>query len=451
MSMTTRSGPLTAPQSDFPAPGVHPSTPGHSRAPQRTIAPSLDDEKILVSTILSITNPDADLIDRIQPEDLTGWNAKIWAYAAACRADGQPTTPRAILARAGGDIVLRQNLDTLTGLSWPIARIRDAEHHVRELGRLRRLEDALRGALERLGSSDSYSVALENTHGELGRLDGANPPTEVHDFADAWDRWWDHTTGPITPRAKPIPTPWPAIDTKLAGGLHRGRTYVIGARPGGGKSLAGANIALHAAENDHRAVIFSVEMGEIEITSRIVAAGAEAEYKQITTRTLDDHNRERIAEWGDTYRTMPLHLVDNADIGVEYVASVCRTLKRTHGDLAVVFVDYLQLLRPGALKAPRHEQIGAMSRALKVLAMDLDVAIVIACQLNRGSAGEKRAPRLDDLRESGSIEQDCDVAILLHHPDGQPGDVELIVAKNRTGGTGTITCRWAAYQSRIKP
>ena len=271
------------------------------------------------------------------------------------------------------------------------------------------------------------------------------------DFSQLWDEWLDDLNAPPV-TSKPIPTPWPHLDDKLAGGLHRGRTYVVGGRPGEGKSLAGVNLAVGAAEAGHPAIVFSVEMGRKEVAARVIASGAHADYGQITRRNIDDHYMARVAEWGDTNRSMPLQVVDKADIGVEYVAAVCRTLKRTRG-LDVVFVDYLQLLKPAGSKVPRHEQIGHMSRALKVLAMDLDVAVIIACQLNRNSANEKRPPVLADLRESGSIEQDCDVAILLNHKRADngdhTGDIELVVAKNRTGSTGTITARWAAYQARI--
>lgn len=409
------------------------------------------DETILVCAILSVTNPDPDLLDRIHPEVLSGWRAKIWEYARDLRAEGKAPTPRNILARSGGDVVMRQALEPLRGQSHPSARVLEAERTVVDLAKFRRLQGALTGALERITQAETYSDALEAAHGELGRLEEASQPESVTDFAHLWDEWLEELATPPE-RSEPIPTPWAALDDKLAGGLHRGRTYVIGGRPGQGKSIAGVNIATHAAENGHPALVFSVEMGRTEVRNRVIASGAQAEYGQITKRRIDDHNMAKIAEWGDTNRTMPLLVVDKANIGVEYVTAVCRTIKRTRG-LDVVFVDYLQLLAATGSKAPRHEQIGHMSRALKVLAMDLDVAVVIACQLNRNSANEKRPPALSDLRESGAIEQDCDVAILLHHlfadNGDHTGDVELVVAKNRTGPTCTITARWAAYQARI--
>lgn len=409
------------------------------------------DETILVASMLSVTNQDVELLDRVDPECLSGWRAKIWEIAREIRSEGKNPTPRSILTRTGGDVVMRQAIEPLRGQSWPPARVLEAERTVVDLAKFRRLQGALTGALERMALADTYTDALEAAHGELGRLEQATQPSSVHDFANLYDEWLDDLNAPQL-KSQPIHTPWQALDDRIAGGLHRGRTYVVGGRPGEGKSIAGVNLATHAAELGHPAIVFSVEMGRHEVTSRVIASGARAEYGQITRRNIDDHNMSRIAEWGDTNRTMPLWIVDKGDIGVEYVTAVCRTMKRTHG-LDVVFVDYLQLLKASGSKAPRHEQIGHMSRALKVLAMDLDVAVIIACQLNRNSANEKRPPVLADLRESGAIEQDCDVAILLNHKRADngdhTGDVELVVAKNRTGGTGVVTAGWAAYQARI--
>ncbi|AZS07333.1 DNA helicase [Gordonia phage Dorito] len=409
------------------------------------------DEQILIAAMLSLTNTDDEILDRIAPEVFSGIRAQIWETARQLRAENKATTPRNIQARHPNDGTLRNALTAAAGHTWPVARVREAERTVVELDRFRRLQGALQAGLERMAAAEHYSDALEAAHAELNRLAESTPPASVRNFADVWDTWWDQLNTPTT-RAAAIPTPWHQLNDKLAGGMHRGRTYVVGGRPGEGKSIAGVNMATYAAEHGHQAIVFSVEMGEHEVASRIIASGAQAEYGQITRRQVDDHNLVKIAEWGDQNRSMPLRIVDRADIGVEFVSAVCRSVKRAHG-LDVVFVDYLQLLKPSGSKIPRQQQIADMSRALKVLAMDLQCAVIIACQLNRNSANEKRAPVLADLRESGAIEQDCDVAILLNHKrtdDGDhTGDVELIVAKNRTGSLGAITCRWSAYQARI--
>lgn len=415
-----------------------------------TLLESPEDEQILVGTLISLTNTDTELIDRIDPAHLAGVRATIWETARQLRGENKSATSRAIAAAHHDNQSIRAELQRVAGQSWPAGRIAEAERTVVELGKLRRLQGALTAAQERIGQGSTYATALEAAHSELGRLEEATQ-SGVVDFAQAYTDW-EHDQHTRPARSHPIPTPWEGLDSVLSGGLRRGRTYIVGARPGGGKSIAGVNLATYAAQQLHPSLIFSVEMGKLEVTSRVIAGAAAANYGQMTRRDLDDHNWHRIQGWREENPEIPLGLVDRTDIGVEYVSAVCRARKRSHG-LDVVFVDYLQLLRPGGGKESRERQIAEMSRALKVLANDLDVAVVIACQLNRNSANEKRPPTLADLRESGSIEQDADVVLLMHHhyqDDGEhSGDVDVVVAKNRTGPLASVRLGWRPHHARF--
>ncbi|WP_280389494.1 replicative DNA helicase [Nocardia wallacei] len=272
----------------------------------------------------------------------------------------------------------------------------------------------------------------------------------VKKFADAVKDFWEWQDAETD--ADAIMTPWPELDDLLAGGLHRGRSYLFAGRPGGGKSLALSNIAGYAAELDYKGLLFSVEMGTREVTARILAAGARAEYGQITRRFLDERNHTLIREYITKVADMPLWISDQANLTVDKIRAEALKLKRTIG-LDFVCVDYIQLLRATDTRVPRERQIAEISRALKVLAKDLDVAVVSACQLNRGATKEKRPPTIAELRESGSLEQDSDVVILLHNTEtekGEPtGEVEMIVGKNRTGKLSTITLEFRGYQARL--
>lgn len=415
-----------------------------------TLLESPEDEQILIGTLISLTNNDPDIIDRISPAHLSGVRATIWETARKLRADNKSCTSRAIAAVHHDNQSVRGELQRVAGQSWPAGRIAEAERTVVELGKLRRLQGALTAAQERIGQGSTYATALEAAHSELGRLEEATQ-SGVVDFSQAYANWeGDQRTRPA--HSHPIPTPWEGLDSVLSGGLRRGRTYVVGARPGGGKSIAGVNLATYAAQQLHPSLIFSVEMAELEVTSRVIAGAAAADYGQMTRRDIDAYNWDRIQGWRESHPDIPLGLIDRSDIGVEYVSAVCRARKRSHG-LDVVFVDYLQLLKPGGGKESRERQIAEMSRSLKVLANDLDVAVIIACQLNRNSANEKRPPTLADLRESGSIEQDADVVMLMHHyhlDDGShSGDVDVVVAKNRTGPLSSVRLGWRPYQGRF--
>lgn len=272
----------------------------------------------------------------------------------------------------------------------------------------------------------------------------------IRKFDSITDEWWTWIDAPATD-IRTIGTPWPSLDDLLAGGLHPGRSYLIAARPGAGKSLALTNIAAHAAEAGRKGLLFSLEMGRIEIASRIIAAGAGAEYGQITRRTIDAHNMAGIAEYLDRAHNMPLWVCDRAAVTVYQIRDAARRMSRTNG-LDFVAVDYAQLLRPTDTRETRERQVADISRNLKILAKDLDIAVVTACQLNRAPAKEKRPPTIAELRESGALEQDSDVVILLHHnliDDMPTGEIDVIVGKNRTGKLATVTLPWRAYRASI--
>ena len=413
--------------------------------PQELESPA--DETTLLASVLSFTNPDLDALDRVSPEDFADPNiGEIWSSCRQVRNAGKLLSARNIRA-VRDNLPIQNRLKQVEGVIVPDSKAAQAEAVVIDLARRRRLQAALRASLERLDGAETYSEALEHAHGEMARLQGTGAPRSVVWFSEAVEAWQDWINSPRESTTV-VPTPWPDLNEKIAGGLHAGRSYVVGGRPGEGKSLAGANLALHAAEQGHTAAIFSVEMGKVEVTSRLLASGSRTRYSQIVRRQMDGRDQERVGEYIDTNNHMPLAIIDKPNVSVEYIAATCRSIKRQRG-LDVVFVDYLQLLKETDSKATRERQVATMSRGLKILARELDCAVIIACQLNRNSANDKRPPALSDLRESGAIESDCDVALLLHHPPDQPGDVEFVVAKNRTGSTGTVRLMWAAHESRI--
>lgn len=265
------------------------------------------------------------------------------------------------------------------------------------------------------------------------------------------NKWWDWVqTDPTKGAGRIMSTPWPDLDELLAGGFHAGRSYLIAGRPGAGKSIGLINFAAHAATvGGYRGLLYSVEMGGVEVTSRIIASGANAEYKQITRRQLDERNYAAVMEYADRLQTAPLFISDRSSVTISRIATEARRHKE-NGGLDFIAVDYMQLLKSS--ESDRQRALTNISREVKVLAGELDVVMLSACQLNRGNAKDNRKPMLSDLRESGALEQDCDVCILLHHTEeeGFPtGEVELIVAKNRTGPMATVTLPWRPHYARI--
>lgn len=392
----------------------------------------------------------SELLERIEPSDFANPHiGGIWTAARKLQQDGKTITRRTLLA-ADDTIPIRELLKAMSGEYAHEHAVNQAMVDVQELAKRRHLYDALKRAIYHAPNAGSYSEALHFASEQISALSEGSTAEDAVSFADAVTRWQEWVEAPKE-QARTIPTPWPSVNEVLAGGLHPGRTYVVGGRPGEGKSIALLNFAQHAAEHGHPSVIFSVEMGETEVVSRILAAGARAEYGQITKRDIDGRNYEKIGEYIDTYSQIPLTLVDKSDLTVEQIASRCRTLKRTRG-LDVIVVDYLQLLKESDTRVQRERQVAMISRSLKILSRELECAVIVACQLNRNAANADRKPALSELRESGAIEQDADVVILLHHEIVQntpTGIVEFVVAKNRTGRTESIPLEWRAYQARV--
>lgn len=233
-----------------------------------------------------------------------------------------------------------------------------------------------------------------------------------------------------------IPTSLPRLDLQLGGGLKAGRFYVIGARPGVGKSALMGNMAVHAICKGCKVLYVSLEMDAREIVTRMIASVSGVSIGKMEGKMLSDDESVRIVE---SYALMPGNNFRFSTMARTPEAVRRAALKMRAGEgLDVVFVDYLQLLRADEKTSSRVEAVGEISRSLKLLAMELGIPVVTAAQLNRVSANTGAAPKLSDLRESGSIEQDADVVLLLHAKDESFGvrQVDLKVAKNRQGTCG---------------
>lgn len=253
------------------------------------------------------------------------------------------------------------------------------------------------------------------------------------------------------------PTPWTDLN-HLIGGWQGGRLYLIAARPAVGKSLMAIQAAAHLAESGLVA-FSSLEMSGREVTNRIIAQRAEVALGRLEPK---HGNPERLTprDWDRISKALPgieaLGLAVNANPASTPtdISAHARTLSR-QGELAAVVVDYLQLMEGGhdSGRRSRQEVVSGFSRSLKLLAMELDVPVIALSQLNRLSEQRNdRRPMLSDLRESGSLEQDSDVVILLHQEDvyGSP-DVDAIVAKNRQGVPGIVQLTKEGHYARLMP
>lgn len=231
----------------------------------------------------------------------------------------------------------------------------------------------------------------------------------------------------------------PSYDRTLGAteGMVGGQVHIIGARPGRGKTTLALNVAGRTCKNKNSVGIFSLEMSRTELLSKMICMKSGLDFgrfkDKIQTKEEDAKYHSTMSELAD----WPIVIDDRAFMTAEMIKSTARIWKRKHG-LNMIIIDYLQLI-VGDQKLRREEQLTAISRTVKLLAKELDIPIILLAQLNRESEKENRAPRLTDLRESGSIEQDADIVTFLYilnedkGPDGRSTTLRWNRPKQRNG------------------
>ena len=241
----------------------------------------------------------------------------------------------------------------------------------------------------------------------------------------------------------------------LTHGLHPGNMIILAARPAMGKSTLGLDIARHASiHNGQTSVIFSLEMSKSEITMRMLSAEARVGLNNIRAGTLSDDEWARLARRMGEINEAPLFIDDSPNLSMMEIRAKARRLKQRH-NLKLIVIDYLQLMSSGKKVENRQQEVSEFSRHLKLMAKELDIPVIAISQLNRSPEQRSdKKPMLSDLRESGSIEQDADVVIMLHRDDmydreNRTGEADLIVAKHRNGQTKTITVSAQLHYARF--
>jgi replicative DNA helicase len=239
-------------------------------------------------------------------------------------------------------------------------------------------------------------------------------------------------------------------------GFQAGQLIILAARPSMGKTALALNVCEHVAIDQGRAVLFvSLEMGALELAERLLCARAKVDGHKLRTGNLGQREMVVLGEGYNELSHAPMFIDDTPTRNMLQITANARRLKLRR-ELGLVVVDYIQLVDAEESRDSRQEQIAKISRRLKALARDLKVPVIALSQLNRAvETREDRRPRMADLRESGAIEQDADMVLLLHRPEyydpnDQPGIAELIVAKNRSGATGTIKLTFLKNLTRFE-
>jgi replicative DNA helicase len=254
-----------------------------------------------------------------------------------------------------------------------------------------------------------------------------------------------------------LPTGFTELDN-ITAGFQASNLIVIAARPAMGKSALAVSMAQHVAvEQNTPVVIFSLEMSKMELTQRLMCAEARVDSNQLRRGSLQDSDWPKLSHALGRLAEAPIFIDDTASVSIMEMRAKCRRLKAKYG-LGLVIVDYLQLMQPASRSRGdnRVQEIGDISRSLKILARELELPVIAVSQLSRNveHRTDKR-PMLADLRDSGSIEQDADIVLFIYrdevyNPDSpQKGIAEIIVAKHRSGPIGKIDLAFLQHYTKF--
>ena len=255
-------------------------------------------------------------------------------------------------------------------------------------------------------------------------------------------------------------TGYPRLD-ELTSGLQNGEMIILASRPSMGKTSIVLNIAEHmAVQNRNPVAIFSMETSREQLAMRMLSSHARFDLRQMRRGMISPENWTSLQMAADDLQQAAIYIDDSPLLTILQLRSKGRRLKSAY-DIKCIFIDYLQLMTYRGRANSRQEQITEMSRGIKALARELRIPVVCAAQLNRGPEDRTiHRPRMSDLRESGAIEQDADVVMLLHNEDYyhlgeadyEPKNVtELIIAKQRNGPTDTVAFKFIPECTRFEP
>uniref|UniRef100_UPI004047FF0F replicative DNA helicase n=1 Tax=Aquiluna sp. TaxID=2053504 RepID=UPI004047FF0F len=376
---------------------------------------------------------------------------------------GEPTDVIAVTDQLNknGNLLKAGGADYLHSLTSYVPTAANAGYYakiVADKAVLRRLIDAgtkiaqsgyeSQGEVEDLvnqAQADIYRVASQNAKDDYVGLSDSLEDA-IREIESAQNRGGDMTG---------IPTGFTDLDA-YTHGLHPGQLIIVAARPAVGKSTFALDIARHAAVKHKKATIFfSLEMGRAEIAMRMLSAESSIYLQSMRKGTVTEADWAKLASVRGSINDAPLFIDDSPNMSLVEIRAKCRRLAQ-QVDLKMVVIDYIQLMSSGKKVESRQQEVSEFSRALKLLAKELQIPVVALSQLNRQAEQSKdKRPEISHLRESGSLEQDADVVVLLHregiyerdHP--RAGEADIILAKQRNGPTGTVVVAFHGQYSRF--
>ena len=432
----------------------------HDAPPQDRAA-----ERAVLGLILTDKEAVSDVAEILRPEDFyLPAHETVYAVALDLFGDGEPvdlvSVYAGVEARGEHTRVSGEYLHGLVTDTYVVAG--QADYYatiVRDKATLRRLADSAQRIRQWAMSADEGD-ADEVVDRAQAEMMAAVPQRTAEDYRlvrDLLESTLDGieaaASGATSDR---IPTGFYDLDDVLGGGFRPGQMVTVAGRPGLGKSTLAVDFARSASiRHNYCSAVFSLEMSRTEIVHRLLAAEGKVPLSKIISGDLGDEDWRRVAVAMSHLGAAPLFVDDSPHLTMTEIRAKARRLKQRH-DLRLIVIDYLQLMTSGKKVENRQTEVSEFSRQIKILAKELQVPVVALSQLNRGPEQRtSKRPMMSDLRESGSIEQDSDVVILLHRDDAyevessRPGEADLIVAKNRNGVTRDVAVAAQLHYSRF--
>lgn len=450
---------MTIEELDYSAPA------GGGPAFDRTPPQDLNAEQSVLGGMMISKDAIADVVEQVRGSDFYKpaheaiYDAVLDLYGRGEPADAvtvaDELTKRGDINRIGGVAYLH----TLISMVPTAANAGYYARIVRERAVLRRLVEAGTRIVQIGYATDGGDVdeLVNNAQAEVYAVSERRSTEDYHRLGEVIDGTLNEieAAGNRGEGMIGVPTGFADLD-RLTNGMHPGQMIVIAARPAIGKSTLALDFARAASIRNHQAsVVFSLEMSRSEITMRLLSAEARVPLQKLRTGQMGDEDWQKLAAIQGKLAEAPLFIDDSPNMSLMEIRAKCRRLKQKH-DLKLVLIDYLQLMTSGKRVESRQQEVSEFSRALKLLAKELEVPVIALSQLNRGPEQRTdKKPQMSDLRESGSIEQDADMVILLHREDAyerespRAGEADLIVAKHRNGPTDTITVAFQGHYSRF--
>lgn len=424
---------------------------------ERTLPHNLEAERAVLGAIL-LRNDALDAVELLQaPDFFRAAHQRIYASMLSIREERRTidlVTIKEELRRSG-------DLDEVGGPAYIAAlvdgvpRSTNVEFYAAIIIEHARRRAAIYAANKLMGDSYDASDPAESVIGDaaerLAELCGQASATRAYRLNEIVPGGMEaieraRRTGSVVTGT---PTGFAALD-ECTTGMHPADLIIVAARTSIGKTSFALAIARHVASATGPALVHSCEMSKEQLFLRMLSAEARVDGRQLRAASLMTHEWDRVSTAANVIGGLPIFIDDTPGVSCREVMARARALKATEG-LALIVVDYLQLMRGHGRFDNRTQEVGTISRGLKGIGKRLGVPVVALSQLNRAPETRKaKRPQISDLRESGDIENDADVVLLLYRDDQAPSVAEIIIGKQRNGPTETITLEFLAYCTRFQ-